>query len=407
MTKEITIVGAGVGGLFTAYFLIKNGFKVSLFDQNSAIGKKFLVAGKGGLNLTHGEETEHFVDKYHPNQELFKNLIDNFSPKDLRKLCKEIGFETFKGTSNRIFPKDIQAIEILNLLLAKLNSFKNFNLILNHKLEQISNENVVSFKCLKTEKVINHKSDILIYSLGGASWKVTGSNGNWTKLFTQHNINIIPFSPVNCGYNCDWQKNFTSLFSSFPLKNCTFKFQNKSIRGEVLINQYGIEGSAIYALSYDLTNSLKNKSIETQLEIDFKPDLTETQLKDKIQLALKPNKITLSNFLRKKINLSSDILSLLIELNGKEILNSEELLINAIKSSSILLKSTRPIDEAISTTGGIDLKEIDQNFMLKKLPKHYIIGEMLDWSAPTGGYLIQGCISQAYLISKHITNTKS
>lgn len=402
MSKSVNIVGAGPSGLFCAYILIKNGFSVELFDQMSGVAKKFLVAGNGGLNLTHSEELEKFSSRYFENSERFAKLISEFSPTDLRSWCEELGVETFIGSSGRVFPKKLKAADMLSRWLKILKKSDRFNLNLKHKLIDCSKEGELLFETPEGQKKLS--SEIAILGLGGGSWKKTGSDGLWVNYLKNLDLDINEFSSMNCGFTIDWSSKFKEGFEDEHLKNIKVFFEDREVAGEVMLTGYGIEGGAIYAHSSYIQRCL-NKGEESTIYIDLKPQLSVSEILEKLKKPRKKN--SLSNHLRKVLNLSKISIVLLREVLSKDEFNSMDTLAGTIKSLPLKLLEARPIDEAISTRGGVKFVNVNDDLLVKDTNEIYLIGEMLDWEAPTGGYLLQGCFSMAYHVSNRIVAKNS
>ncbi|MBC75891.1 MAG: aminoacetone oxidase family FAD-binding enzyme [Halobacteriovoraceae bacterium] len=388
--EKVIIVGGGPAGLFCAFKLLERGYSVELYEQTTAVGKKFLVAGNGGLNLTHSEDLEPFSKRYGQCSRLFYELLQEFGPKDLRSFFSELGVETFVGTSGRVFPKNIKASEILKRWVDKLKADKNFKLFARHSLIEIREEQLI-FK--SKGELIEVPFEKAILGLGGASWKRTGSDGKWKQLLEKLGVEIKEFLPMNCGFETKWSTFFIESVDRAPLKNVGISFQNHRLRGELMLTPFGLEGGGIYAISNFIREEiLLNGSAE--IHLDLKPDLDLDEVKKR--LIKRGKKTSMSNHLRKSLGISKNHNILLKELVAKEDYNNPEQLALNIKSLKVVLQTTRPIEEAISTSGGVALSEVNANFQLKKLPGVYVIGEMLDFEAPTGGYLLQASFSTAW-----------
>jgi len=388
--EKIIIIGGGPAGLFAAYKLLKKGKAVALYDHSSGLGKKFLVAGNGGLNLTHSEELKVFASRYGKDQEFFFELINEFTPDDLRAFCTELGVETFVGSSGRVFPKKLKAAEILLNWTKVLKENENFSLFLNHSLVSINQNKELSFKNEGKEVLVH--GDKIIMALGGGSWKKTGSDGSWVSMIENLGIKVNPLLPMNCGFEKKWSEYFVKNVDRYPLKNIALRFKDQIIKGEAMLTPFGIEGGGVYTLSNKIRDELLKKG-RANLFLDLKPDLTAEQIEAK--LADKKAKTSLSNHLRKSLGIEKEQFILL-----KEISNTEPE--KNIKSLKLELTGIRPIDEAISTSGGVRFSELTNFFELKKIPGVYIAGEMLDFEAPTGGYLLQACFSTANRIVESI-----
>ena len=396
-TSIISIVGAGPSGLFSAYLLLKSGFSVHLYEQMSGVAKKFLIAGNGGLNLTHSEDLEIFASRYMKDEALFAELLKDFSPDDLRQWCEDLGVETFVGSSGRVFPREMKAGVLLSKWLQFLKAQENFHLHLKHTLIDVKKDGTLTF--LHNEVEITLMREHTIIALGGASWKSTGSNGLWVDALKPLDVDIVPFSARNCGFNIAWSSYFKESFETIPFKNIAFRFGGESVKGEVMLTPYGIEGGGVYALSALLVKQIARKG-EAIAELDLKPTLTYEQVLQKISTPRKKNSI--SNHLRKMLKFGTHEMKLLREVLGKEDMQNLDLLAAKIKRLPLVLNSAREIDEAISTAGGVSFSSVDENMKLQGDASIYFCGEMLDWDAPTGGYLLQGCFSMAYRISQDI-----
>ncbi len=378
---KTAIIGSGPSGLMLAAQLDEIKFEVTIYEKNSAPARKFLVAGSGGFNLTHSEPIEQFIKRYTPSS-FFEPLLRSFSNTDLQAWLNTIGISTFTGTSRRIFPqKGIKPIQVLNAILKVLKD-KNVSL---HTSYNWQGEEI--------------EADITVFALGGSSWKITGSDGGWTKYFQNRGIKVVPFQASNCAFQINWPKNLISLAAGLPLKNIALKSLNIRKEGEVVITEFGMEGSGIYALSPQIRQQL-NENQKAICYIDLKPSLSLATLIE--LLNSKPANYTMTKYLDSALNLSKSQLALLKNLTVKEDFLNNETLANKIKELPLQITGLAPIDEAISTTGGISLNEIDKHFQLKKMPRHYVIGEMLDWDAPTGGYLLQGCFSMGYNLAEYL-----
>jgi len=381
---KVAIIGSGPSALMLAAKLDEAKFDTTIYEKNSAPARKFLVAGSGGFNLTHSEPLEQFIKRYHPSA-FMEPLLRTFSNTDLQSWLDSIGIPTFTGTSRRIFPKKgIKPIEVLNAILKVLKD-KNVKLQTGYSWQGEELD-----------------SDITVFALGGSSWKITGSDGKWTEYFQNKGIEIVPFQPSNCAFQIHWPKNLISLAAGLPLKNISLKSLNVRKEGEVVITEFGMEGSAIYALSPQIRQQL-NEHQKAIVYIDLKPSLSLAALIE--LLKNKTGNTTMTKYLDGVVNLSKAQLALLKNSTEKDDFLNPETLAIKIKELPLEITGMGPVDEAISTVGGISLNEIDAHFQLKKWPNHYAIGEMLDWDAPTGGYLLQGCFSIGYSLAEHLNTS--
>jgi uncharacterized flavoprotein (TIGR03862 family) len=390
MKKTVAIIGGGPTALMLAAKLDEKKFNVSIYEKNNAPGRKFLVAGKGGFNLTHAEPVEQFVTRYTPSV-FFEKLIASFSNADLRNWLDTIGVPTYVGSSKRVFPvKGMKPIEVLNAILNELKN-KKVKILTQHIWKGwSSNNDELVFEV--NEQQINVKADIIVFALGGASWKKTGSDGSWAEYFTKKGVDVIPFQSSNCAFEVKWPNDRLKIVEGQSLKNIVLKCLDKEKKGEVVITAFGLEGGAIYALSTQIRQQL-NKNETATVFLDLKPSLSVSEIIQRLKIG--QGRGSLSKRLEDKLKLNKTQLALLKVLINKEDFIQPEQLAKMIKSLPLQITGMAVIDEAISTVGGVSLNEIDTDFQLKKLPGHYVIGEMLDWDAPTGGYLLQACFSMA------------
>ncbi len=382
MKKTVAIIGGSTSGLLLAAFLDTNKYNVTIYEKNAALGRKFLVAGNGGFNLTHSEELATFKAKYTPPNFL-ENALNHFSNDDFRTWLQSIDIPTFVGSSGRVFPeKGIKPIKVLKTIEAILK-VKNVKFQFNKTFTGWAENNALLFN---SQEMI--EADNVIYALGGASWKVTGSDGSWLKLFTEKGIATEPFKPANCAYAIDWHEHFIQKHEGKPLKNIAISIVNKIQKGEAVVTKFGIEGNAIYGLSPEVQVELDSKN-EATVYIDFKPTIALESLIEKLSFSTR----NVSLLLREKIKRSRTVIDLLKSTLTKEQFIDLQTLVRYIKNFPIKITAAAPIDEAISTTGGISLTAVNSDFELKTMKNNFCIGEMLDWNAPTGGYLIQACAS--------------
>jgi len=403
MTKnpiEISIIGGGAGGLMAAEALAKEGFSVTIFEYKSSVGRKFLLAGSSGLNITNSENLETFITKYGVSAKHLKKVIKNFTPQDLQNWCKDLGEETFEGSGGKVFPKSFKANTLFKAWKERLENL-NIKFVLNHKWIGWNDKGENIF-ITADNKEVAIKSEATILALGGASWPQLGSDGSWVKILEDGQIPISPLRPSNCGFKITWSDLFKGKFSGAPLKPITVSFKGVTVQGELSIVDRGLEGGAIYALSAKIRDELEacGKAIIT---VDLRPDISLQNLTDNLN---KPrNSMSFSNFLRKQAKLYPAAISFIFENMGKDIQKADTAeLAKIIKSVPVEIEATFPIEEAISTAGGVKFEALDENFMIKSKEGVFAIGEMLDWEAQTGGYLLQATLSMAVYMPQAIKN---
>ena len=394
--QHITIIGGGPASLMLACSLNSEKYNISIYEKNAALGRKFLVAGKGGFNLTHSEKIEQFSERYLPKS-FMQPFLNHFSNIDFINWLNLIGIKTYVGSSKRVFPvKEIKPIEVLNAIqsIIKKNNISIYN---NYEWQGWKNNQLVF---LKNNELKFVQSDNVVFALGGASWKVTGSNGNWATYFKEKGIQINKFYPSNCAYKIKWNPEVINNIAGKALKNCNFYCGETHKKGEAVLTDFGIEGSAIYALSSEIREQLIAQK-QAKVFIDFKPELSLKEIHNRLVLT---GKLSMKDMLDKKINLSSVQIDLLKSITTKQEYNDLEKISSLIKKFPLNIIDFAPIDDAISTVGGVALNELSQNLELKKIPNHYCIGEMIDWDAPTGGYLLQACFSMGHFLATHLNN---
>jgi len=381
---SVTVIGAGPAGLMAAEVLAQGGATVTVYDAMASVGRKFLMAGRGGLNLTHSEPFTSFLARYREAAPKLEAAIDAFPPDRLRAWCEELGQETFVGSSGRVFPRSMKASPLLRAWLRRLDT-AGVQFALRHRWIGWDESGRLAFETPEGRRVVEARATVL--ALGGASWPRLGSDGGWVNLLAEKGIAVAPLQPANCGFIVVWSDLFRDRFEGQPLKNVAFRFGTRTERGEAVITNSGIEGGAIYALSADLRQVILTLG-EAVLHIALRPELDTGALV--ARLSTPRGKQSFSNFLRKALQLSPVAIALLQEASAGSAarLSPQELaaLINAVP---LKLSGVVPIARAISTAGGISFDELDADYMLWRLPGVYAAGEMLDWEAPTGGYLLQ------------------
>ena len=388
---RVAVIGGGPAGLMAATVLSEAGLPVDLFDAKSSAGRKFLVAGHGGLNLTHSEQAEPFAARYGNNAEIFKKLLAVFSPDDLRAWLRSLGVETFVGTSGRVFPKDAKAPDILKTWLETL-ARRGVAFHYRHRWQGFSETGAPLFLA-ETGVLLECPARGVLLALGGASWPQTGSDGSWASILAAKGIRLAPFRPANCGVEVAWSEYFRTRFSGKPLKNILLRCGDHHATGDAMVTSHGLEGGPVYALSGVIRDLLDTGS-PVPIFLDLKRDLPLERLRERLEQ--RRAKESLANFLRKAIHLTGPSYSLLRETCPPEELKDPAMLAERIKNLPVLVTKTRPLAEAISSAGGVAFAEVNADLMLRKLPGVFVAGEMLDWEAPTGGYLLQGAFTTGY-----------
>ncbi len=395
--KTAAIVGGGPAGLIAAEVLARAGVAVTVYDQMPSLGRKFLMAGRGGLNLTHSEELPLFLARYSDIDPLLRGAIEAFPPSALRAWSDGLGQATFVGSSGRVFPETLKTSPLLRTWLLRLGNL-GVKTKLRHRWEGFDGDGNLRF--VADGKEVSVVPDVIVLALGGASWAKLGSDGRWADILAAQKIAIAPLQPTNCGFSAAWSDVLRG-FEGTPLKRISLTFGERSVRGEAMITRDGLEGGAVYALSSPIRDAIAEHG-EATVTIDLLPDVTLAKLDERLSAAR--GKQSLSNFLRKATHLSPAALSLVREgalakgvtlaaLNGKGIAA-------LIKAVPVKLTGVAPLATAISTAGGIRFAELDERFMLKRYPGIFVAGEMLDWEAPTGGYLLQATFATGVAAAK-------
>jgi len=380
--RRVLVIGGGPAGLHAADVANAAGAHVMVCEAQRSVGRKFLVAGRGGLNLTHGEPAENFPARYVDEPERWRDLLRDFGPAELRAWAADLGVETYVGTSGRIFPRGQKAAGLLRAWIRRLRArgveFRTGTRLLNFARDE--NQWSVEFQTASEKFPVS--TDSIVLALGGASWPETGSDGRWPEILEAHGIEITPWQPANCGWNVDWSPELLARAEGLPLKNLTVRAGEESVSGELLITRDGLEGGAIYRLGRKL-----RLMSEPRLALDFKPQLTIEAMRERIA------NLPATEWFR-AWKLSNAAIALL-ETKSPHDLNDVEGSIALVKNFTVALRGPRPIAEAISSAGGVPWCELDESLMLRKLPGVFVAGEMIDWEAPTGGYLLQGCFATA------------
>lgn len=386
--KQIAIIGAGPSGLIAAQILAQNGYQVTIYDRMASPARKFLIAGRGGLNLTHSEPLERFMTRYTTAGEWLRPAIEAFPPDALRAWCDALGQETFVGSSGRVFPRSMKAVKILRAWLLQLGQL---GVRYKPKHTWCGWQGDALYFINGEQQTVTVQADACLLALGGASWPRLGSDAGWVELLRDKAVEIAALRPSNCGFLCNWSPYFSSRFAGQPIKPVGVSFAGTSQQGEAMVTAQGIEGGVVYALSALLREGIE-KNGNVQVMLDLRPDMTLAALEKKLQVP-RANK-SLSTYLR-GLGFSPLTVALLRELTPPEQLAhpSAAQLAASLKALPLTLSATADIARAISSAGGITREAMNDDFMIQKLPGVFAAGEMLDWEAPTGGYLLQACFS--------------
>lgn len=379
MRTRVAVVGGGPAGLRAAEVVSAGGVAVMLFDGKPSVGRKFLVAGKGGLNLTHGEAMERFVGRY-PAVEggdgVWRRLLAGFSPSDLRGWAAGLGVETFEATSGRVYPVAMKAAPLLRRWVGRLKE-RGVVFEMRHRLRALVPGAV---KRLEFDNGRVVEADAVILALGGGSWPQTGSDGEWVEVLSRLGVRVKPLVASNCGWEHPWPPEVLAAAEGKPLKNLVVRAGEVRVAGELMVTRYGLEGGAIYQLGA----ALRAMSAPV-IHIDFKPTFGVDELVAKVS----GGRGGLLAAVARAWKLPPAVVAIL----GREPLGDVVELARRVKAFPVPLARPRPIDEAISSAGGVAWRELDEGLMLRGFPGVFVAGEMIDWDAPTGGYLMQGCFA--------------
>jgi uncharacterized flavoprotein (TIGR03862 family) len=383
------IIGAGPAGLMAAEVLSAAGVQVDVYDAMPSAGRKFLLAGKGGLNLTHSEPFDAFASRYGARRPQLEPLLRQFDAQALRDWAQGLGVETFVGTSGRVFPAQMKAAPLLRAWLHRLRA-AGVRFHMRHRFLGWAGDGAPRFATTAGE--VAAAADAVILALGGASWPRLGSDGAWVPLLAQRGVDVAPLAPANCGFDVQggWSGYFASRFAGQPFKSVVIRFGGFHRQGEFVATATGVEGSLVYAVS-----ALLREEIRANASATFELDLLPARRAEQVlaEVAHPRGSRSLSSHLKSRLNLDGIKLALLHELLPKDALHDPARLAAAIKGLPVTLARPRPVEEAISTAGGVRFEALDDNQMLRAMPGVFCAGEMLDWEAPTGGYLLTACFA--------------
>jgi uncharacterized flavoprotein (TIGR03862 family) len=388
----VAVIGGGPAGLMAAEVLAQGGIQVDLYDAMPSAGRKFLLAGKGGLNLTHAEPFEQFMQHYGKRRGQLEPWLHDFGPEELRAWSAGLGVETFVGSSKRVFPVGMKSVPLLRLWLRRLRS-SGVVFHFRHKWIGWTTGHLLRFETPGGEIFIQAQAVVL--ALGGASWPVTGSNGAWIPLLAGCGVAVAPLKPSNCGFNVAWTEHFRERFAGHPVKSLILSFTNSKgqvlhQQGEFVITKTGVEGSLIYAVSATLRDEIKAHG-QFVIHLDLAPGWTHERLVER--LSRPRGSRSMASHLERSVGMRGVKAGLLWEIVPKGDFTHPEMLAFTIKDLPVALLTPRPLEEAISSAGGVKFEELDDHLMLQKLPGVFCAGEMLDWEAPTGGYLLTACFA--------------
>ncbi len=392
LSATVAVVGGGPAGLMAAEVLVQGGARVDLYEAMPSMGRKFLIAGKGGLNITHAEPFDQFLTRYGTRRHHLEPYLSAFGPTDLQVWLHDLGFETFTGTSGKVFPRVMKTGPILHAWLQRLRQ-TGVSFHTRHRWLGWHPEGGLRFATANGEITI--QAEAVVLALGGGSWARSGSDGAWVGVLKAGGIPVAPLKPANCGFNVIWSEHFRERFAGQALKAVELSFRDSQgqifqQRGECIIAEYGLEGSLIYACSALLRDEIETKGPAT-IFLDLTPDRSHQELKER--LSRPRGARSLSEHLRRVAGLQGVKAGLLREFLPKETFFDPAALAEAIKGLAVLPVSPRPLEEAISTAGGVAFEALDQHLMIRSIPGVFCAGEMLDWEAPTGGYLLTACFS--------------
>ncbi|MFZ4652078.1 MAG: TIGR03862 family flavoprotein [Rubrivivax sp.] len=388
---EAAVIGAGPAGLRAAEALAAAGVAVDVFDAMPSVGRKFLLAGRGGLNLTHSEPLERFLTRYREAANRLAPWVRASSPDHLREWARGLGVDTFVGSSGRVFPQEMKAAPLLRAWLQRLRR-SGVRLHMRHRWRGWDAEGACRFTTPEGACVLRPRAVVL--ALGGASWPRLGSDGSWVPWLRELGVPVRSLVPSNCGFDVGWSEHLRTRFAGQPLKSVALSWQEdgrwQRQRGEFVLTETGVEGSLVYAASAALREQLAATG-QASLLLDLLPDRSLEQVREEVARPRGPR--SLSTHLKSRLKIDGAKAALLHELAPREALGDSAALATLIKALPVPVRATRPIEEAISTAGGVQLEALDENLMLQALPGVFCAGEMLDWEAPTGGYLLTACLA--------------
>lgn len=396
MSNSVVIIGGGPAGLMAAEVVCSHGVAVDVYDSMPSVGRKFLLAGKGGLNLTHSEPFEKFLARYGKRRQIIEKWLMDFTPDDLRAWARGLGVESFVGTSGRVFPVGMKTSPLLRAWLKRLDE-TGMKFHLRHKWKGWNADGSLKFETPEGEKSV--QAEAVVLALGGGSWSRLGSDGAWVPWLEQAGARVEALKPSNCGFDVNWSPHFREKFEGHAIKSVVLSFGTFHQQGEFIVTKEGVQGSLIYAASAMIRDEIEARG-KAVIALDLLPDKTEAQALEKLS---KPRGArTMASHLEKTLNIKGVKAGLLREFVSKEDFANMGRLAAAIKHLEIPLIAPRPLEEAISSAGGVTFESLDENLMLRTLPGVFCAGEMLDWEAPTGGYLLTACFASGRAAGKGV-----
>ncbi|WP_329742274.1 TIGR03862 family flavoprotein [Dyella sp. A6] len=400
---RVAIVGGGPAGLMAAETVRAAGYDVDLYDSMGSPGRKFLLAGKGGLNLTHGEPFEPFVQRYGGRRDEVARWLRVFGADDLRAWAHGLSVDTFTGSSGRVFPRDMKAAPLLRGWVRRLHA-QGVCFHMHHRWQGWTADGALRFDTATGEHFI--ATDAVVLALGGGSWPQLGSDGSWVPVMRDAGVALAPLQPANCGFEIDWSEHLRSRFAGTPLKAVVAHWTSadgvaRARQGECVLSEYGIEGSLIYAIGADLRQQLA-AGRGGVLRLDLAPGRQQAELA--LRLGAPRGKHSLGDWLRRRAGLDAVKCALVFETADKATLADPQALAAWIKALPLRLRAPRPLAEAISTAGGVRLDALDERLMVQVRPGVFCAGEMLDWEAPTGGYLLTACFASGRLAAQGVVD---
>ncbi len=392
LSRSVAVIGGGPAGLMVAEVLNQGGVRVDLYDAMPSVGRKLLVAGKGGLNLTHSESREQFLSRYGARRAQLEPLLNAFGPDDLREWARELGVETFVGTSGRVFPVGLKTFPLLRAWLLRLRQ-EGVVLHARHVWRGWGEDGSLRFETPEGEKAVRAQATVL--ALGGGSWPRLGSTGAWVPLLAERGVRVAPLRPSNCGFDVEWTEHFRARYAGQPVKSVVLCFTDSRgdafrQQGEFVVTANGVEGSLIYAASARLRDEIEANG-RAVIHLDLAPDWSHERLLNR--LSQPRGSRSLASHLKRRVSLDGVKAGLLWEFVPRQAWTDPHRMAVAIKDLPVPLDAPRPLAEAISSAGGVTFESLDEHLMLRSLPGVFCAGEMLDWEAPTGGYLLTACFA--------------